>query len=175
MDLKEWEENFNTLLSFKSVIISIHSTISPTTLPTMAEFYRKIMEWNKIRQVNFGWNTIATPTFMNPEILGHYATDFFDDLLSTIPDDDHRKSYLNGFKTQVVSYPVDKKRLRRLSDYLDKIDVRRNTDWKSLFPWLVDICIKEDVYSIPPIDLSEVKVVKKEDIIKDALKQYRTI
>jgi hypothetical protein len=175
MDLKEWEENFNTLLSYKSVIISIHSTISPTTLPTMAEFYRKIMEWNKIRQVNFGWNTIATPTFMNPEILGHYATDFFDDLLSTIPDDDHRKSYLNGFKTQVVSYPVDKKRLRRLSDYLDKIDVRRNTDWKSLFPWLVDICIKEDVYSIPPIDLSEVKVVKKEEIIKDALKQFRVI
>jgi organic radical activating enzyme len=58
MDLKEWEQNFNTLMESPFVGISIHSTISPTTLPTMAEFYRKIMDWNKIRQVNFGWNTI---------------------------------------------------------------------------------------------------------------------
>jgi organic radical activating enzyme len=175
MDLKEWEENFNTLMESKSVIISIHSTISPTTLPTMAEFYRKIAEWNKIRQVNFGWNTIASPSFMNPEILGHYATDFFDELLDTVPDDDHRKSYLVGFKTQVTTHEVDRVRLRRLSDYLDKIDVRRKTDWKSLFPWLVDICVKEDVYSIAPVDLSEVKVIKKDIDLDNKIKQFRII
>jgi organic radical activating enzyme len=77
MDLKEWEENFNTLLTSPFVSVSIHSTITPVTLPTMAEFYQKIMKWNEIKTIGFGWNTVANPTFMNPEILGHHAKSFF--------------------------------------------------------------------------------------------------
>jgi organic radical activating enzyme len=175
MDLKEWEQNFNTLMESPFVGISIHSTISPTTLPTMAEFYRKIMDWNKIRQVNFGWNTIANPTFMSPEILGHYATDFFDELLSVIPDTDHRKIYLEGFKTQVTTHDVDPYRLKKLYDYLEKIDVRRNTDWKSLYPWLVEICNKEITEDIPSTDLSHTRLIKKEEVISNVLKEYRNI
>lgn len=148
MDLVEWEENFNILLNTPQVNISIHSTITPVTLPTMGEFYRKIMEWRKIRRVDFGWNTVARPTFMNPEIIGHYAKPFFDDLLSVIPEDDHRKQYLYGFEKQVTTFEVDKERLKRLSDYLDKIDVRRKTNWKELYPWLVDLLDKEGVNKI---------------------------
>jgi hypothetical protein len=44
MDLEEWEINFNTLLTSPFVSVSIHSTITPVTLPTMAEFYQKIMK-----------------------------------------------------------------------------------------------------------------------------------
>jgi hypothetical protein len=143
MDLKEWEENFDILLNTPQVNISIHSTITPVTLPTMGDFYRKIMEWRKIRRVDFGWNTVARPTFMNPEILGHHAAPFFADLLSTVPDDDHRKQYLIGFETQVINHEVDKDRLQRLYNYLDKIDKRRGTDWKSLYPYLVEVIEKE--------------------------------
>ena len=145
MDLKEWEENFNVLIESPLVNISIHSTITPVSLPTMGDFYRKIMEWRKVRRIDFGWNTVARPTFMNPEIIGHYAKPFFEDLLSTIPEDDHRKQYLYGFEKQVTTYEVDKERLLRLSNYLDKIDVRRNTDWKSLYPWLVELLNKENI------------------------------
>jgi hypothetical protein len=114
----------------------------------MAEFYEKIMKWNEIKPIGFGWNTVANPTFMNPEILGHYAGSFFDELLSTIPNDEHRKRYLEGFKTQVTTHPVDPTRLKRLYNYLNKIDERRGTDWKSLYPWLVEICEKETVKNI---------------------------
>jgi hypothetical protein len=145
MDLKEWEENFNVLIESPLVNISIHSTITPVSLPTMGDFYRKIMEWRKIRRIDFGWNTVARPTFMNPEIIGHYAKPFFEDLLSTIPEDDHRKQYLYGFEKQVTTYEIDKDRLKRLSNYLDKIDMRRNTDWKSLYPWLVELLNKENI------------------------------
>ena len=103
------------------------------------------MEWRKIRRIDFGWNTVARPTFMNPEIIGHYAKPFFEDLLSTIPEDDHRKQYLYGFEKQVTTHEIDKDRLKRLSNYLDKIDTRRNTDWKSLYPWLVELLNKENI------------------------------
>lgn len=147
MDLKEWEENFNILLTSPLVKISIHSTITPVTLPTMAEFYKKIVEWNKIKRVDFGWNTVARPTFMNPEHLGHYAKTYFEELLLIVPEDDHRKSYLYGFEKQVTTHEVNKEQLKRLCNYLDKIDQRRNTDWKSLYPYLVDIAEKENIYN----------------------------
>lgn len=158
MDLVEWEENFNTLLYSPSVLISIHSTITPLTLPTMAEFYRRIFEWKKIKNINFGWNTVANPIFMNPEIIGHYTQPFFDELLSVIPDNEHRKEYLEGFKTQIVSHPVDPQRLKRLSDYLDRIDIRRDTNWRLLHPWLVDVCNKEITDDIQGVDLSNIRV-----------------
>jgi hypothetical protein len=125
--------------------VSIHSTITPVTLPTMAEFYQKIMKWNEIKTIGFGWNTVANPTFMNPEILGHYAAPFFKELLSTVPDNDHRKQYLIGFETQVTTHEVDKDRLKRLSNYLDKIDQRRKTNWRELYPYLVDLLNKENI------------------------------
>jgi hypothetical protein len=82
---------------------------------------------------------------MNPEILGHYAVPFFKELLSTVPDNDHRKQYLIGFETQVTTHEVDKDRLKRLSNYLDKIDQRRKTNWRELYPYLVDLLNKENI------------------------------
>jgi hypothetical protein len=151
MDLIEWETNFNTLLTSPLVKISVHSTITPVTLTTMGEFYRKIMEWNKIKRVDFGWNTVARPTFMNPENLGHHAKVFFEDLLSVIPEDDHRKLYLYGFEKQVTTHEVDKTQLKRLRNYLDKIDQRRDTDWRSLYPYLVEVFEKENIDEIKTI------------------------
>lgn len=151
MDLVEWETNFNTLLTSPLVKISVHSTITPVTLPTMGEFYRKIIEWNKIKKVDFGWNTVARPTFMNPENLGHHAKVFFEDLLSAVPEEDHRKLYLYGFEKQVTTHEVDKTQLKRLRNYLDKIDQRRDTDWRSIYPYLVEVFEKENIDEIKTI------------------------
>ena len=54
------------------------------------------------RLMSLAISSLHDVTGMNPEILGHYAAPFFTDLLSTVPDDDHRKQYLIGFETQVM-------------------------------------------------------------------------
>ena len=143
MSLDEWKINFETLMTSPHVKVSIHSTITPLTLPTMAEFYAFLNEWKKVKYINYGWNIVVTPTFMDPCIIGHHATQYFDDLLAQIPDEDpQRKNYLDGFKQKVVKHDIDPIRLRKLWDYLDKIDERRGTDWKSIYPWLYDICVE---------------------------------
>lgn len=147
MELPEWEENFNTILNDKNVKISIHSTISVVTLCTMKDLYAKVVEWDKQKRIFFGWNTVANPTFMSPEILGHYAGKYFDELVEvvkTIPS--VRKdliSYLGGFKTQVTKHEVDPVRLKKLSNYLDRLDERRKTNWRELYPWLEVIIQRE--------------------------------
>jgi len=154
MDLKQWEQNFDTLLNHSKVIISIHSTISPITLCTMGDLYSRIKDWNKVREIKFGWNTIAAPSFMNPEILGRHAIKFFDEVLETLPDNDSRKEYFKGFKKQVTESQVDPKRLLKLKNYLNNIDIRRNTDWKSLYPWLSNT-IDQELKKINTINDSE--------------------
>jgi hypothetical protein len=144
MSLIEWERNFNVLMKSEYVNISIHSTITPITLPTMWEFYEKINEWNKIKRVDFGWNTVKEPIFMNPEIIGIHAKEFLDKLLSVVPDNDNRKIYLEGISNQIVNHEVDQVRLNRLCTYLDKIDQRRGTNWKELYPWLNKILVNEN-------------------------------
>jgi len=146
LNLSMWEENFNILLNDPNIRVAIHSTITPVTLPTMAEFYKKIIEWNKIKTLSYSWNVVVNPTFMDPCIIGKYAEEFFDNVLDVIPDD-YRKSYFEGFKQKVVNHPIDRVRLLELSSYLDEIDRRRNTDWRTLYPWLVDI-IKEESKNI---------------------------
>jgi organic radical activating enzyme len=140
--LSNWEDNFNILLNHPQIQVSIHSTITPVTLPTMAEFYKKIIEWEKIKPIKYGWNIVVNPTFMDPCIIGEHATQFFDDIIDIIPEG-YSKTYLGGFKQKVVSHSVDPVRLRELARYLDEIDRRRNTDWRSLYPWLVDIINEE--------------------------------
>lgn len=144
MSLVEWERNFNVLLESEYVNISVHSTITPITLPTMWEFYEKINDWNKIKKVDFGWNTVKEPIFMNPEIIGVHAKEYLDKLLSVVPDNDGRKIYLEGIRNQIINHEVDHVRLDRLCTYLDKIDQRRGTNWKELYPWLNKIQINEN-------------------------------
>jgi hypothetical protein len=135
MDLKIWEQNFNTLLE-SDIKLMIHSTISPVTLSTMSDLYRKVNEWRKVRHIDMSWNTIAHPTFMSPEILGVNAKPYFDELLSIVPDESDWHEVLNGFATQVTTHEVDNERLKKLSNYLNNIDNRRDTDWKGLYPEL---------------------------------------
>jgi len=139
MKLKQWEENFEYLIKSPDFTVDVHSTISPISITTMPEFYSKIMEWSKQKKITFGWNTIANPKFLNPEILGKHAAPYFDELLSIVPDKEDWHEVLNGFRTQVVNHEVDRVRLEKLFNYLDNIDKRRNTDWRSLYPYLLEI------------------------------------
>ena len=143
MKLDEWKRNFEYVLHNPYITLSIHSTISPVTISTMPEFYKMVMEYSKVKKIDYGWNTVKMPSFMNPEILGHYTEKFYDELLDVVEATDYRKRYLEGFKKQCVSHPVDVPRLTKLRNYLDGIDKRRGTDWKSLYPWMVEAMDKE--------------------------------
>jgi len=176
LKLDNWETNFNTLLEFENVEVSIHSTISPVTLPTMAEFYKKINTWNKRKNIVVGWNTIKEPSFMNPEIIGHHAKKYFDDLIQTVKDGGFDIPYLEGFREQVVNHDIDEERLHRLCVYLDKLDERRNTDWKSLYPWLDELW-KKNPYTPNEDDENVVEKFIEEELNSDGplIKEYRNI
>lgn len=150
MTLKNWEENFNYLLQqSEDIIIFIQSTISSITAPTAYQLVDKVVEWRKIRSVRQGWNVVANPPFLDPSVFGHYLTDYIDKLVaSTMPlrnsgPDFPDITYLDGFATQIKSSPINKEMMAELREYLDNLDNRRNQNWRSIYPWMDEIFIKE--------------------------------
>lgn len=140
MSLKNWEDNFNILLKIPEINISMQSTISSITLPTAWELSAKVVEWNKIKQVRQGWNTVANPPYMDPSIFGHYMTEYVDKLVDAAKD---HPSYLEGFATQIKSSPVNKLMMEELRTFLDKLDQVRSQNWRSVYPWMDEIFLKE--------------------------------
>jgi hypothetical protein len=59
-----------------------------------------------------------------------------------IPND-HRKKYLEGFYIQVINSSINKRLVKNLKSFLDKIDQRRGTDWKKLYPFISEAIEKE--------------------------------
>jgi hypothetical protein len=150
MQLSSWEKNFNYLLTQPSEIsIFIQSTLSPITISTAYKLTEKIIEWRKIRSVRQGWNIVANPPFLDPSIFGNYLEEYMDKLIeSTIPlrnagPDFPDITYLNGFAIKIKNSKVDKGLLKELKDYLDELDRRRNQNWRSIYPWMDQIFIKE--------------------------------
>ena len=141
MDLTNWEENFNLLLSYPEISISVHSTLTPITLPTAWKLAEKVIEWRKIKPIDHGWNTIADPQFLDPSVFGHYLTEYMNKLLVSVGD--QRPSYLDGFAIQISSAKIKPKLMLELRDYLDELDRRRDQNWRAIYPWMDAIFIKE--------------------------------
>lgn len=141
--IENWKNNFEMLLTKPFVKLHIHSTISSLTLPSMAEFYRRIGEWRKQRpDITYGWNTVVNPQHFNPDIFGPYVMQYVDDLIAAVPVETDRDrseiKYLDGIRKQIAASEINPQRLNNLRMLLDEIDRRRGTDWKSIYPWMVE-------------------------------------
>ena len=86
---------------------------------------------------------VVEPTQMNPLWFG--AGVFTEDMqrvLSLMPTDtDYQrnyKEYMSGIANSIEKTSRDDKKVLMLRDYLDSMDQRRNLNWRTVFPWLVD-------------------------------------
>jgi organic radical activating enzyme len=142
MNLKNWENNFNLLLSIPEIDVAIHSTLSPITLPSAWKLTQKINEWSKIKFIKQGWNTIADPPFLDPSIFGHYMTNYLEKLISSVGPKTST-TYLEGFKKQIELSQVNVEMMEELRNYLDELDIRRKQNWRKIYPWMDSIFSKE--------------------------------
>ena len=81
---------------------------------------------------------------MCPEIFdADLFKDDFDKIVELMPTDSEfqtqSREHMIGIATQIQSVKTkDQTSVDTLKMYLDEMDRRRNTNWKELFPWLVD-------------------------------------
>ena len=142
LNLVEWEKNFDYLLTQDWINLIVSSTVTPLTVKTLPDLLEKIQSWNKQRKVHHYQNSVNSPSYMFIDIFGDIFRQDFDRALQLKPDataeQQASKNYLAGIAQQSGSNGVNLPEIRKLHDFLNKMDQRRNTDWKTVFPWLID-------------------------------------
>lgn len=143
MNLLQWEENFKLILNeYPDIKITIASTISSLSIKTMHPLMENLSEYNKVRHVPIGFNVVKSPTLLDP---GHFPNGFFDNdferIISSMPSyTDYDKSQINYMKSiqqNINEMPHNPVIIDQLKTYLEKMDSRRNTNWREVFPWLI--------------------------------------
>ena len=143
LDLAEWQENFEYLLSEKWIVLNINQTISPLTIKTMPELLELLVKWRSVRKVcQFFSSVTPEPTFLNPDIFGPGVfDDDFKKIISLMPDttqeENNAISYMTGIWQSIEKSPINIPEMQNMFAYLNEKDRRRKTDWRTVFPWLI--------------------------------------
>lgn len=151
LDLTEYTANIEYLLD-KEVTVCVNSAINSLGIKTMPALVEKINYWNSIRKKNDkNWQHPIYWTFMTVQPHLHLCPDIFDKelfqddfdkVIALMPTENefqqHSKEHMIGIAKQVAATSKDRDKVDTLKEYLDEMDSRRNTNWKEVFPWLID-------------------------------------
>ena len=136
IDLEQWEENFNTLMQ-SDITVQVHSTICPLTLPTNWELREKVLSYEKQynKEIEQSWNIIKNPPFLDPTNFGDYLLEDLQKLIDLV-DHERESDILMGYYKAIEGKEPNVEMLKEFISYSDKIDERRNLDWRAIYPEL---------------------------------------
>ena len=152
LDLSLWEKNFELMVTKPWVTLSINSALSALTIKQLPLLLEKINHWNSLRPAEYqtvdhvfnepimhSFNT--TSQFDDPYIFGPGVFDQdFDKIIDLMPTHNQSqiavKNQMSSIAQAVSNTPRDSTKINLLKDYLDKLDYRRKTNWRNIFPWL---------------------------------------
>lgn len=144
-DWDTFEENFEYLLKeCPEVVPTMNWSVSVLSIPYTADLVRKVLDWSKIRPIRVNYNKVHHPYHLSPSIMpkGFY-TPYFEEInelnLLLYQNNKGYIDYVNGIFNEIDSTESNITHLISLKDFMDKMDDRRGTNWRSLFPWLEEV------------------------------------
>lgn len=143
--LKLTETEFNLRFisdNYPKIHLNVHGTITALTIPTISNLVHKIIELNKTRtkeKITASWSLVEAYDYLHPKIMpvGFYDV-WLDDLINIFESCDLEYGLTSKFfsyKKYFNSTEPNFEKIQELVDYLDKLDKRRNTNWRRTFPW----------------------------------------
>lgn len=149
LNLETWQKNFEYMLDKPWCKLSVHSCVSSLTIKTLPELIQRINHWNKQRPNDMEIeHNFDLPIGPNQKLNGMHPTTFgagvfdedFKKIIALMPQltemQRSNREQMQGQSEFIKKSPRNTKRIAVLKQYLDELDRRRNTNWKSLFPWL---------------------------------------
>ena len=138
-----FEQNLMSLIKRKAFRIGLLSTVCSLTIPEMSQLARKYQQWNQAQEI-FWYMHLVLPRdgFLSPTVFGStYLVDCLEEVYNLLPDStwDQKQTLdvLSGIiKTTKNNSQNNNHKQQQLVEYLDKIDYRRGTNWKNVFPWV---------------------------------------
>jgi hypothetical protein len=144
LNLEIWEENFRYLLAEPWIKLAFNQVFCPLTIKTAPELMHKLREFRQIRHVGLYSGTISpTPSYFFPWIFGAgvFEQDF-KNIIEAMPIDIDEdiviRDYIAGIGKRIANSQIDLQEVKKMLLYMNEKDRRRGTDWRPLFPWLVE-------------------------------------
>lgn len=144
INLNEWRENFEFLVSQDWITVNINQTLSGLTIKTIPALLEYINRLRLQRIIGHYFSTTVMPAakYLHPSIFGAgYFNQDFKKILALMPIDTWQQKeankYMHGIQLQLNLANKDQAAINQLVIYLTELDRRRNTSWKEVFPWLI--------------------------------------
>jgi sulfatase maturation enzyme AslB (radical SAM superfamily) len=144
IDLDRWKKNFEFLLTQKWLTLNINQTISPLTIKSMPELLKKLQAWRQQRTVGHFFSEVTPgPSYLFPSIFGNAPfKEDFDTILSLMPKESEQDintyDYMMGIFNRIENSNVNRIEIKKLIIYLNEKDRRRKTNWREIFPWMME-------------------------------------
>ena len=123
--------------------LNVNQTVSSMTIKTMPGLIEKINKYNQHRHIGHYFMFVDGYTFQHPDVFDYsmWAGDF-NNILSimrndTVEDKETLERMVGLQKRLQNTCKQDSQKITQLHNYLDELDRRRGTDWRSLFPYLI--------------------------------------
>jgi pyruvate-formate lyase-activating enzyme len=153
LNLKQWQKNFEFLISKKWLHIEVHHVVSSLTLKTAHELQEIISQYKQINpkivqsyhMVDGGFENIYGISMFEPSMFLPQLTQLLNTFPITQEWDNASKQRLDGIVKLCSKAQHNVDSLRNLKKTLDLVDHRRNTNWKLLFPEINDYLTKHGI------------------------------
>jgi len=147
LDLSTFTENMEHLIyECPEIIPTMNWTVSSLSIHSTPELIKKIINWNntcKGRKISVNYNKVVHPEILDPH---HLPEEIYIDKIKEIQELNVQMinnptylDYVNAIFKEIIETPTDHNKIKELKIFLDGIDKRRNTNWHSIFPWLINI------------------------------------
>jgi hypothetical protein len=149
LSLETWLQNFEYCINRPWISLSINSAISALTIKTLPALIEKINYWNtqqtkvagrwRSEPIIHSFNT--TGQYDDPYIFGPGVFDNdFEKILQAMPKNNSvQQGYyhaMEGIANKQKKSLRSNRRIEILKTYLDTLDLRRKTNWRTQFGWL---------------------------------------
>lgn len=142
LDLNKFESRFAWASQQPWLRLTVNQTITNMTIRTMPELIKKLVEYGQHRHIGQYFEMHVGPRYQHPEIFAYetWREDFeriFDVMPTRTPEHREARLRMQGIQSQLQqSTKHNTEEIERLHIYLDELDRRRGTNWRSLFPYL---------------------------------------
>jgi hypothetical protein len=123
--------------------LNINQTVSSMTIKTMPELIEKINKYSQHRHIGHYFMFVDGYKFQHPDVFDYSMwSEDFDRILNTMrsetPEHLEARERMIGLQRRLMNTcKQNDARISQLHEYLDELDRRRKTDWRSLFPYLI--------------------------------------
>ena len=142
LKLDYFQKLFEYCVNERWIKMNINTTVTNLTIKTFPDLIQYVLPFRNKKNIDFFGGEVVghTMDLLHPEIYGQkFWRQDFEKILKALPGSSDQDKFTSGIYDGIFhSLPKNKneEKINNFKKYLDMLDSRRNTDWRSVYPYL---------------------------------------